>query len=136
MRWRYLFLGLALAFPTAGIVQIWPASPLYSIPGGEEREFLADDLAQNELLFLVFDPKSGEPPVIERRVARSGRLTSSTALEWRKMAELPHRRHQTLISADRAIFIWLQELSELPSSSECCRGAAFDTATGQMLGDP
>src|SRR5262249_5006344 len=102
MRWRYLFLGLTLAVPTACVVQIWPPSPLYRIPGGDERTFLADDLAEHELMFLVSDPKSGEAPVIERRAARSGRLTSSTPLEWEKLAGRNLTRdYGTLISADR-----------------------------------
>src|SRR5262245_18277602 len=134
MRWRYVILGILLAVPTAGVIQLWPPIPAYRIPGAN-RKYLADARSNRELLFLVFDSQSDEPPVIERRAASSGGLLASTPLEWAKMSILVNRRHETLISADRTTFVWLQEISEFAASKERCRGAAFDTITGQLLGD-
>ena len=135
MRWRYLILGLTLAVPIAGVVQIWPASPLYRIPGGDERTFLADDLAEHELMFLMFDPKSGDAPVIERRAARSGRLTSSTPLDWEKLAGRNLTRdYGTLVSADRRTIVRVFLIDVGLDVAHFC-AAAFDTITGKVLGD-
>jgi hypothetical protein len=78
MRWRYLILGLFVAVPTGTVIHFWPQRPAYGIPGG--RQYLADDPAQRQLLFLDDKRKAGLPPVIERYDADSGRLVSSVQL--------------------------------------------------------